>query len=391
MKKILGSKTVIITAILLVLILILGVSIVVYGNEQEEETVEKQLALGERYLNELDYNQAIIACEQAIEIDDRNAETYIKLARAYRENGETKKAIEVLQEGIVKTRDKRLEDELQKLYAETVEGKNIPQQKITMSVDPTLQPEEEPIRSYPTMEQEIEPTTEVVETEEPGVEETIEPEPTIEPTPSMTVEPTTAVESTEPELDKNERACMAYAEKLKEEKFSEVPDLPSNFEDTKVEGEDGYYVNVALLDLDQDGCSELLFNTNACDSNIYVYSFDGENVIYVGEAQSEIISGDMYGSYSSGPQVSYYSEARMLYTRRDSAPYLYQYGYRMEEGSLEEVLQCGDDESSGQWEFYAENQLVSEEEYNAYLEEYYDHPKEQVKFMSFKQFIETYS
>ncbi len=45
--------------------------------------IEEKLRLGQRYLSELDYDNAIIAFEDVIEIDDRNTEAYEELGDAF--------------------------------------------------------------------------------------------------------------------------------------------------------------------------------------------------------------------------------------------------------------------------------------------------------------------
>ena len=61
---------------------------------------EKQLSLGARYLNNLDYEKAIAAYKTAIEIDPKNPDAYKALAEIYIEISDYEAAAEVLNDGI---------------------------------------------------------------------------------------------------------------------------------------------------------------------------------------------------------------------------------------------------------------------------------------------------
>ena len=64
--------------------------------------IKKQLELGEKYITEMDYENAVLAYREAIQIDPRNEEAYIGLAEAYEEwaeqcidEGNTDKAVKI--------------------------------------------------------------------------------------------------------------------------------------------------------------------------------------------------------------------------------------------------------------------------------------------------------
>ncbi len=82
----------------------------------------KQYDLGTKYLSELDYDQAIVAFEKAIEIKPDNSDAYIGLADAYLGKGLTDKAIDILQKGYDKTQDSRLLDKLNELKSKEASG-----------------------------------------------------------------------------------------------------------------------------------------------------------------------------------------------------------------------------------------------------------------------------
>lgn len=67
------------------------------GNSIEKEVTE-QLSLGQKYLDELDYEQAIAAYEAVLEIDPKNEEAIVKLIESYFEIEEYDLAISLVNE-----------------------------------------------------------------------------------------------------------------------------------------------------------------------------------------------------------------------------------------------------------------------------------------------------
>ena len=67
-------------------------------------TWQKHYDLGMKYLNDGNYEEAIIEFEAAIEIDGSKADAYIGLAEVYIEQGDLQKAIEILEKGYEKTK-----------------------------------------------------------------------------------------------------------------------------------------------------------------------------------------------------------------------------------------------------------------------------------------------
>ena len=66
-------------------------------------SIKKQLELGQKYLNEEDWEQALVAFDGAIRIDPKNENAYIGKAEAYIGEEDVKQAIEVLMEGYYAT------------------------------------------------------------------------------------------------------------------------------------------------------------------------------------------------------------------------------------------------------------------------------------------------
>ena len=143
---------VIIAAAILVLIVGTGFGLGIYNSPANR--LSRQLDLGQKYLEETDYEQAKIAFEKAIEIDPMNteayqgladayvnmeqyeeaatayealieidpmnAEAYLGAARAYEKLGDYERAMAVLQQGYKQTRDESIETLLQE-YKQNIE------------------------------------------------------------------------------------------------------------------------------------------------------------------------------------------------------------------------------------------------------------------------------
>ena len=73
-------------------------------------TLREQMRLGDRYLDELDFERAIAAYEEAIEIDPKNVDAYMGLAQAYVGLQDYQSAIDILLEGEDETDDDDLKE-----------------------------------------------------------------------------------------------------------------------------------------------------------------------------------------------------------------------------------------------------------------------------------------
>ena len=91
-----NKKVIIIAAAAILSVLALMLAITVPKQVQAQQLAE-QLDLGDKYVSELDYEQAIAAYLKAIEIDPKCEEAYLALADIYIEMGELEKAEEILQ------------------------------------------------------------------------------------------------------------------------------------------------------------------------------------------------------------------------------------------------------------------------------------------------------
>lgn len=91
-----------ITAAIAVIAVVI-ISIVMAAAGKRKDTYDSHMELGARYLSELDYENAIVAYEAAIEIDPMNENAYLRLADVYVAMGDIEKALEVLEEGYALT------------------------------------------------------------------------------------------------------------------------------------------------------------------------------------------------------------------------------------------------------------------------------------------------
>ena len=85
-------------------------------------TWQAQYDLGMRYLNEGNYQEAVIAFETAIKIDPKRPEAYLGAAEAYRSMGDTDSARKILEKGYAETNDSTLityeAPQIEELYSE---------------------------------------------------------------------------------------------------------------------------------------------------------------------------------------------------------------------------------------------------------------------------------
>ncbi len=95
-----------------------------------EKQLKEQLALGEKYLSELDYEQAVASYEQAVEIDPKSEKAYMGLSETYVAMGDYENAIRVLKEGYAET-----ESEAIKRRLEAVELSNTEQSEVLLEIN----------------------------------------------------------------------------------------------------------------------------------------------------------------------------------------------------------------------------------------------------------------
>ena len=77
-----------------------------------DEKLQKQLDLGNKYLEEMDYEQALVAFEAALDINPMNADAYLGIVEVYIRTNEFEKALEIAKEGYEATGDERLKEKI---------------------------------------------------------------------------------------------------------------------------------------------------------------------------------------------------------------------------------------------------------------------------------------
>lgn len=98
-----------------IILLIAFISIITMPNSNNNFDKVEQLAIGEKFLQNQDYEQAILTFTALIEIEPRSVEGYLGLAQVYIAQGEIQKAIDILETGLSLTNDSQIDDLLYEL------------------------------------------------------------------------------------------------------------------------------------------------------------------------------------------------------------------------------------------------------------------------------------
>ena len=103
---------------------------------------QDHLDLGQKYLLDGDYEQAIIEFNKVIEIEPKNVDAYLGLAEAYIAAGDYDSAISVLEQGYAETSNQTLQDRINELMAmSAAQTEAVTTVSETIS-DPTTTPED---------------------------------------------------------------------------------------------------------------------------------------------------------------------------------------------------------------------------------------------------------
>jgi hypothetical protein len=98
----LNKRIAVYAAIGIAILLIAGVTIAMRQSGSAESPA-LLLSLGEQYLSELDYEQALVQFLKVIEIEPMNERAYLGAAEAYVGLGQTDRALEILRQGLERT------------------------------------------------------------------------------------------------------------------------------------------------------------------------------------------------------------------------------------------------------------------------------------------------
>ena len=95
-------------------VLLLTTAVFLAGcGKRVEQQIAEQLELGNKYLTEANYEQAVVAFNKVIELDPKQADAYIGLIQVYVETADFEKAVQVLENGkayLEDSYDERLKD-----------------------------------------------------------------------------------------------------------------------------------------------------------------------------------------------------------------------------------------------------------------------------------------
>ena len=121
-----------------VCILLVAGGVLTYNQFAAPSLARREIELGERYLDELDYESAILAFDRALKIDPRNVDAYLGKAEALTALGRADEAIAVLREGYNLTQDVRLAEALAGLGVTVEVTAEYPHEKLEIA-DPNLE------------------------------------------------------------------------------------------------------------------------------------------------------------------------------------------------------------------------------------------------------------
>ena len=103
-------------AVLIIIIIAVAIGIGIYNTPTNR--INRHLDLGQRYLEEQDYEQALVEFDKAIAIDPKNIDAYIGKAQTYQGMGDIELSIQTLEEAYEKIDSRQIEDSLISAYME---------------------------------------------------------------------------------------------------------------------------------------------------------------------------------------------------------------------------------------------------------------------------------
>ncbi len=119
-----GFPFVIVAISVIVLVIVIVLTSMYIKSSNNERRLQEQLDFGDKYLTELDYVQAIVAYETAIEIDPMCVDAYLGLASVYEVQGDYDKALEVLEAGYLQTNSEILFNKIETIKNLIIDGEN---------------------------------------------------------------------------------------------------------------------------------------------------------------------------------------------------------------------------------------------------------------------------
>ena len=111
-----GIFAAILASVIAVMVVVVAIVVVVMATVGgSKNPYDRHMELAQRYLDDLQYEQAIAEYKAAIEIEPKNEEAYLALADIYVQQGDYEAALDILNQGLEQTESGEL-----KVHAETV-------------------------------------------------------------------------------------------------------------------------------------------------------------------------------------------------------------------------------------------------------------------------------
>ena len=107
LKSVLKSKKMIILATIIILLLASIITGAVVSSLVNSQKLQQKLEIGEKYLSEMKYEEAILIFKEVIEIEPRNVQAYLGISEAYMALDEPQEAINWLETGISRIEERR--------------------------------------------------------------------------------------------------------------------------------------------------------------------------------------------------------------------------------------------------------------------------------------------
>ena len=110
------KKLIILVSVIVILAALVCVGIFAVSGNRAKRVADK-LDLGEKYLEELEYEKALAAYKEVLKIDPKSVEAYLGMAEVYIAMGDYEEALEILEEGYEETESRKLEKKIEEVEA----------------------------------------------------------------------------------------------------------------------------------------------------------------------------------------------------------------------------------------------------------------------------------
>ena len=123
-----GKKIFLLFFLIILIAAICAVVYILFGNREEQ--VQENLELGQKYLSEMDYEEAIVAYNKVINLDKKNQEAYTSLGELYLLTEEYASAIHTLKQGIKYIDDPALSAQLETVIIKVEEARKAEEEAV---------------------------------------------------------------------------------------------------------------------------------------------------------------------------------------------------------------------------------------------------------------------